>query len=120
MAPDDAVVEGFAMKAEELSQSSGDLSVPLKELGEAVGLSQEDTNNVARLLQSKGWATINYQATPRLWLTALGFSEVRKLRLPPLRKWIDRHPGLVGAITASSVGLVAAILAEAIKKLLWP
>jgi hypothetical protein len=105
-------MEQFALKAEEMTKElQKGWSISIKSVGESLGLSNEDSVQLATYLRDAGWATCNFMADPTLTLTPEGYRAIRKLRnWPRWLLWVDRNPGLMAGI-AVLVGLTSLAVA---------
>jgi hypothetical protein len=106
-------LERFAMRAGQLAQRQQGFSagpVNIDEVGGTLGMTPADSRNIATYLQDLGWAIVH---GPNLTLTPDGFEEIAKLRLPPWRRWLDKHLTLSLAIAGVVVGLLALLVAIA-------
>jgi hypothetical protein len=113
MAYSDDVLERFAMQAERLSRETPGFgaSVNINDIADAAGIPRPDAAGIARYLQDLGWANVAYagDAAP-LTLTPLGYQEIRKLRRPKWRRWIDQHPLTMNVFWMTVTAIVAGVV----------
>lgn len=101
---DEPTFERYAMKTEEMSQAEQKWWVDVEEVGTQLGLDPHTSQFLAAKLD--------------------GLREIAKLRRPPWRRWLDKHPGIVAAAVSVpisiSVAVAISLLVEVLKRLLWP
>jgi hypothetical protein len=121
MAFDEPVFERYALQAEQTSSQQHVVQggIDLYAVGDALGMSRQDSQDAANYMKGMGWAEVEYgKEPPRLTLTIKGFKEIAKLRLPRWRRWLDSHPGFAGAIGGAVVSGVFGLLSKLLEWLL--
>jgi biotin operon repressor len=120
MAFNEARLERYAMKLEEMSQASNDAvtsGIDLFAVGDALGLTRNDARELAQHLRDSGWAVTDFATAPtRLRLTIEGYRQIAKMRQPRWQRWLDKHPKTQAAIMTIAILLVG----EIVKHFFWP
>ena len=123
MSYDAALLERYALKAQELGQRNKVFggSIEIDAVSDALGLPQEDGRAVAAYLHQLKWAEASFaRSPPILTLTPLGYAEIAKLRLPAWRRWLDRHPTALAIIVSTMTTLTVTLASEFLKRVFWP
>lgn len=109
---DQALLERFAMRAEQMSQGAKTFggSISVNAISDALGLSREDGYGIARYLHLIGWAHVEFSGDAPLTLTPKGYEEIAKLRRPNWRRWIDRHPFIMNLFWMTATSIIAGVV----------
>lgn len=109
-------LEMFAQQAETMIQSDGTGWARVDDIGAALGMTPHESRFLAAHLEREGWVRLEGMAeshVAQMSMTLKGFREIAKLRQPRIVRWLDKHPGIMGAIA----GALASGVIELIK--LW-
>ena len=102
-------LERFAVQAEKVNTEIG-AWVDVEPIGAAMGLSDEETYEVAEHLRDIGWADFSRSTRPaRLRLTLIGRREIAKLRRHPVVRWLEQHTLIASAIVSLVFGIIGAL-----------
>jgi hypothetical protein len=124
MAFDEARLERYAMQLEKMSQSGNDVvahGIDLFMVGEALGLTKDDSRELAQQLRDSGWVMTDFDVAPaRLRLTIEGYQQISKMRRPRWQRWLDKHQKTQAAIVTIVTAVVILLVGEFAKHVFWP
>jgi hypothetical protein len=120
MKHDQGLLEGYAMKALEMTEplpTAGWLNI--EEVGATLSLPRDQSKQLALDMQQEGWAVVRFSPTEsvadKLQLTHAGKKAIAEFRLTGWRQWLNKNPGVTAAVVSGAISLVFNALAELFK-----